>query len=116
MEKNHYDKSLEALLTGVVPLPDRFQKVEYRGWGKFIEPSIPKSKEQIAGNDKLRLVLFISYAWGRELLREVLKFVELGTVEVAGIVTDDVIDPKAKISKKRGHGGISLQSNNAISC
>lgn len=80
------------------PLPKRFREVIYKGWGIFIEnPARKKSKN----HKQLQVVLFISYPVGYQILKKSLKLHKAGKITITGVATDDVIDPHAKISKKK---------------
>jgi methionyl-tRNA formyltransferase len=68
-------------------------------WGEMYEPSTPK---QNSGRG-IRIVLFVSCDCGNSVLNQVASFEKKhpDLVNIVGVVTDDPVDPRARISLKK---------------
>ncbi|MFA6129178.1 MAG: formyltransferase family protein [Bacteroidales bacterium] len=68
-------------------------------WGEFYEPAHP----EVNHAEGLRVVLFVSCNCGINVLNNLIRFGEKypGLLHVQGVVTDDPVDPNAKISLKK---------------
>ncbi|MCX6225505.1 MAG: formyltransferase family protein [Bacteroidia bacterium] len=68
-------------------------------WGEFYKPVRPKENF----GDGLRVVLFVSCNCGNNLLVNLFRFEQKypGQLNIVGVVTDDPMDPNAKISLKK---------------
>lgn len=78
-----------------------FNKISHEAslWGEYYEPVKPK----VDSADGLRVVLFISCNCGDNVLLNLTRFEQKfpGRLNIIGVVTDDPVDPDARISLKK---------------
>jgi folate-dependent phosphoribosylglycinamide formyltransferase PurN len=65
-------------------------------WGEYLQNS--RGPRAVTG---LRVALFVSYDLGIEVFRSALTLEKTGAIQIVGVATDAVADPRAKISKAR---------------
>lgn len=70
-------------------------------WGRLVLPGTDETSDE--SSDPLKLVLICSYIQGHMVLDTVKAMADMnpGRIEIKGVVTDDPVDPNAKISVKR---------------
>lgn len=107
---NTLDKGTRALSEAQKSLPqypEPLRRYWDSAWGHYhdfsvIEGTPIRTVSLPREKSALKIVLFVSYSFGRLVLEAMLERQKTqGDIEIVGVVTDDVLDPKAKISKKK---------------
>jgi len=82
-------------------MPDNYQiiKVKESGWGALYTPRKPKNLSK----EGLRVAVFASCDCGNLLINDLAKYEECypNLLNLVGIVTDDPVDPDARVSKHK---------------
>ena len=94
----------------------QFVAVEGSRWGELILPAASEQNETHAGCG-LRLVLFASFEYGYLALEAVKAYLRRfpGRVQLIALVTDDPVNPQARIGLKNACGSSSIAKRRSAS-